>query len=131
MNVKNMQHLAAGKQRGVTLIELLVVLVIISVLAAMVVPQFFGQADEARVKVAKADVANIRNAVEIYRLNNGSYPTSLQEIAGVGKSLRKLPKDPWGKDYHYQVNANAFTLYSTGADGVEGGSGVDEDIKDE
>lgn len=118
-------------QRGVTLIELLVVLVIISVLAAMVVPQFFGQADEAKIKVAKSDISNISNAVEIYKLNNGKYPASLNDLVGKGKVFKKEPLDPWQNPYQFSATGDGFTVISTGADGAVGGSGINSDIKNE
>jgi general secretion pathway protein G len=130
---------------GVTLIEMMVVLVIIALVAAMIVPNVIGRPNEARVAVAKTDVRAIASALELYRLDNRTYPTTTQGLGALvrrptsapepsnwvmGGYLAEEPLDPWGNPYVYRSpgeNGN-FDLVSLGADGAVGGTGVDLDI---
>ena len=132
-------------QRGFTLIEIMVVIVILGILAALVVPNIMSRPDEARVSTAKADIKAISNALNLYRLDNYTYPSTDQGLqalvskpAGSPEAknwnpdgyLSKLPKDGWGNDYQY-ISPGAhgkFDLYSFGADGREGGEGINADI---
>ncbi len=131
--------------RGFTLIEILVVIVILGVLAALIVPNVIQRPDEARVTVAKSDIAAIMQALKLYRLDNQRYPTAEQGLAALvskpevppvppnwksGGYLEKLPKDPWGRPYAY-LNPGVrgeVEVMSLGADGQPGGTGVDADI---
>lgn len=132
-------------EAGVTLIEMMVVLVIIAVVAAMVVPNVIGRPDQARATVAQSDLQSIAGALEIYRLDNRTYPSTAQGLEALvsrptippepvnwasGGYLSAMPKDPWGADYIYRFpgTAGRFDLISLGADGQPGGSGVDADI---
>ena len=74
------------RQAGVTLIEMMVVLVIIAVVAAMVVPNVIGRPDEARVTVAKTDLRAIAGALELYRLDNRTYPQHGAGPRGAGRA---------------------------------------------
>jgi len=130
-------------QLGFTLIELMVVLLIIGVLAALIVPNVLDRADDARVTAAKTDVANLLQALKLYRLDNLRYPTAEQglqallvkpttpPVPGNWKNyLDKLPQDPWGQPYIY-LNPGIkgeVDVMSYGADGQAGGEGRDADI---
>ena len=130
---------------GFTLVELMVVIVIIGLLATIVVINVLPSQDRAMAEKAKADVALLEQAVEMYRLDNLTYPTttdSLQALVSAPASLtqpqryrqggyiRRLPDDPWGRAYLYaQPGRNGpFDIYTLGADGQEGGEGENADI---
>ena len=130
---------------GFTLIEIMVVIVILGVLAALVVPRVLERPDEARAIAAKSDIATILQALKLYRLDNQRYPTGEQGLAALiakpeqppippnwkpGGYLEKVPKDPWGRPFVY-VNPGVkgeIEVFSFGADGQQGGVGIDADI---
>jgi len=136
------------KQSGFTLIEIMVVLAILAGLVAMVAPNIIGEAGAARVKTAKAEMANIGQALDMYRLDNFSYPSTSQGLEALvskpsgtpepknyksGGYMKKLPTDPWGNAYLYlSKKSNDFEIISFGADGEEGGEddGADLSSKD-
>ena len=138
--LSTLRHTAS---RGFTLIELMVVLVIIGVLAALIVPNVLDRADDARVTAAKTDIANLNQALKLYRLDNQRYPTSEQGLQALVTKptsgpaptnwkpyLEKLPNDPWGNPYQY-LNPGVkgpIDIMSFGADGKAGGEGKDADI---
>lgn len=142
------QRTAEPSQRsdaGFSLLELMVVVVILSVLALVVVPRVIDRPDQARQARARADVASIASSVKFYRLDNFRYPTTEQGLQALvsrpsadpvpqnwaeGGYMDRLPKDPWGKVYHYlQPGVHGeFDVFSYGADGTAGGTGSDADI---
>ena len=122
---------AGGRQTGFTLIEVLVVVVILGILAAIIVPNLMDQPAQARITKAQSDLRAIENALNMYRLDNHSYPTTDQGLeALVDKYLPRTPMDPWNRPYQYLSPGvrGQFDLYTLGRDGQPGGEGEDADI---
>jgi general secretion pathway protein G len=138
-------HVPLRKGRGFTLIEVLVVIAILGILAALIVPKIMGRPDEARRVAARQDVATIMQALKLYRLDNGRYPTADQGLKALvekptsepvpnnwkpGGYLERLPNDPWDNPYQY-LNPGVhgeIDVFSYGADGKPGGEANDADI---
>jgi general secretion pathway protein G len=135
----------ARYQRAFTLIELLVVVLILGILGGLIIPRVIDRPDQARVVAAKNDINTIMNALKLYRLDNGVYPSADQALQALVKKpdtgdiprnwksggyIEKLPKDPWGHDYLY-LNPGVRSdvdVVSYGADGQPGGEGYNADI---
>jgi general secretion pathway protein G len=134
-------------ERGFTLIELMVVIVILGILAGLIIPRIMGRPDEARRAKARMQIESLETALKLYKLDNGSYPTTEQglqalveqpSIAPAAKNWRqggyleknKVPKDPWGNDFVYisPGTHGEFDFSSLGADGEPGGEGKNKDI---
>ena len=118
-------------QSGFTLIELLVVMVIIGLLAALVVPKFFGHVDKAMQQDAQAQIELLGQALDLYRLENHKYPSTDEGLEKIALYLKKeVPKDPWGNNYTYTSPGEHgdYDLVSFGADSVEGGENNNKDI---
>lgn len=134
-------------ERGVTLLEVVVVVIILGLLAALVGPRIFGRVSEAQSETARTQIRLLTLALDNYRFDNGSYPTTAQGLAALrqrpttdpvprawkGPYLRReVPDDPWGRPYLYrspgEVNPAEFDLLTLGRDGQPGGEGDDADI---
>jgi general secretion pathway protein G len=134
-----------SSEAGFTLLELMVVVVIIGLLATIVMINVLPSQDRAMQEKARADVSVLEQAVESYRLDNFTFPTTEQGLAALvsppaglnrpdryreGGYIRRLPDDPWGNPYQYALpgERGRFDVYSFGADGRKGGEGGDADI---
>lgn len=137
--------IATNIQQGFTLIEVMVVVVILGILAAVVVPRIMDNPDKARVTKAKQDIRAMESALNLYRLDNFTYPNTEQGLEALtsapsdlvnsdnykqGGYIRKLPTDPWGSAYLYLSPGenSEIDIYSLGSDGAPGGTGVAADI---
>lgn len=135
--------------RGFTFIEIMVVVAILAILAALVVPRIMGRTDDAKRTAAKVQIRNIEGALQLYKLDNGIYPTTEQGLKAlvekpsvgvipkkwkIGGYLPKLPEDPWGNPYKYLSPVQRadqkldYEVTSLGTDGEVGGEGVNADI---
>ena len=133
-------------QKGFTLIEIMVVVAIIAILGATVVPLIMDRPNEARVVRAKNDIASFSSALELYKLDNFNYPSTDQGLEALVTKpagdpepvnwnrsgyVKRLAKDPWGRDYLYNNEGGDFEIVSLGNDGAEGGEDFDADISNQ
>lgn len=128
------------RMRAFTLFELLVVMAILAVIVAIVAPNLIGKADDANIQAARVQLEQVSGAIDLYRLETGSYPPDLQALLepppGLerwnGPYLRKrsLLTDPWRQPLGYRQPGEhgAFDVLSYGADGQPGGTGSSADI---
>jgi len=124
----------------------MVVITILGVLAALIVPRVVGRTDDAKIAAAKQDIASIMQALKLYRLDNGRYPTTDQGLQALltrpttepmpsnwkqgGYLQGGVRKDPWQNDYMYVYPGQhgEYDVYTYGADGQEGGEGINADM---
>jgi general secretion pathway protein G len=119
------------KTRGFTLIEVMVVVVILSILAAIIVPRVMDRPDTARLVKAQSDIRALESALNLYKLDNFDYPSTDEGLeALVPKYIARLSNDPWGNPYLYLSPGlhGDMDVYTLGADGLQGGSGMNADI---
>jgi general secretion pathway protein G len=131
-----------ARQRGFSLIEIMVVVVIMGIMAGLVVPNLLRRPDQARVVAARQDISSIFQALKLYRLDNGHYPSATQGLQALVQQpgdekmpawhsyLDRLPTDPWGHPYQY-LNPGVkgeIDVFSLGADNKPGGEDSDADI---
>jgi len=136
-NLKILNKLA----RGFTLIEVMVVVVIMAILAAIIVPRIMSRPDEAKLVKVKQDIASISDALDLYRIDNGQYPTQAQGLAALVKKpstppvpenyspdgyLKEMPTDPWGHPYHYVIPGKhgPVDIFTNGENNLPGGTGI-------
>jgi general secretion pathway protein G len=135
-----------GKRRsGFTLVEILVVVVILGLLATLVIPRVVGRGEEAKRTATLVQIRSLEQALDLYKLDNGFYPTTEQGLealvakpAGTPEPrnyrddgyMKKVPMDPWGRPYVYRSPGEhgETDLFSFGPDGAEGGEGRNSDI---
>lgn len=126
-------------QRGFTLIEVMVVVVILGILAAIIVPKIMSRPEQARMIKAKQDILAIQSALDLYKLDNGFYPSTDQGIQALVTKptnspipqnwkpdgyLQKLPTDPWGEAYQYMNENETLRIFTYGPKGKEGDSEI-------
>jgi general secretion pathway protein G len=133
------------REEGFTLVELMVVVVIIGLLATVVVLNVLPSQDRARIEKARADIGRIEQALEMFRLDMGRYPTTDEGLDALvlppsdprlsanypdGGYINRLPDDPWGGPYQYLFPGEhgRFDVFTLGADGRPGGDGPAADI---
>ena len=132
------------KNQGFTLLEIIVVVTIIAILAAYIAPKVAGRVDDARISKAKSDIRVLESSLELYKLDNFTYPSVDQGLDALvnkpsgenarnwrdGGYIKKLTKDPWGNEYRYVYPGSngEFDVFSLGADAAVGGEGEAADI---
>jgi len=138
-----MMNLSRKRVSGMTLIEILVVLVLIGIVLGIVGGNFIGRGEKAKADAAKIEIGQIGQSLDLFKLEIGRYPSSQEGLQALisappgvnnwnGPYWKKstLPKDPWGNDYKYVApgQSGPYDIVSYGADGKEGGEGVNKDI---
>lgn len=132
-------------QKGFTLIEIMVVVVILGILAAIVVPKIMSRPEQAKIVKAKQDILAIGEALDMYKLDNGSYPTTDQGLMALVKKptatpvpgdwrkggyLKTLPQDPWQHTYQYLSPGQHgdYDVFSYGKNGSAGSNAAKSEI---
>lgn len=136
---KHSQSMNYRNISGFTLIEVMVVVVILGILAAIIVPKIMSRPEQARMVKVKQDILAIQNALDLYKLDNGIYPTTDQGLqALVNKPtvppvprdwksdgyLQEVPIDPWGEAYQYMNDNDKAKIFSYGPKGKDGNSEI-------
>jgi general secretion pathway protein G len=131
-------------RKGFTLIEIMIVVVILALLATLVVPNIIGQGERAKQKIVCVQMKSLEDALKSFKIEEGNYPTTQEGLKALVQNPNPqkyknypkdgflggdLPKDPWGNDYIYINNNGKIDILSLGADGKEGGSGENKDIR--
>lgn len=132
-------------KRGFTLLEIMIVVVILGLLAALVVPNLIGQGEQAKDKLVCVQMKSLKDALDSFKVQEGRYPSTEEGLMALIKNpdtekyknyprggflgSDKLPKDPWGNNYIYINEDGKIDIISLGADGKEGGSGENKDIR--
>lgn len=134
------QQMLNAAQAGFTIVEILVVVVIIGILATMIIPKLASRPEQARIVKVKQDLLTLQNAMDLYKLDNGIYPSTEQGLeALVNKPssapiprnyksegyLQDIPEDPWGEAYQYRNLGDRARVFSFGPKGREGGEEID------
>lgn len=137
-----LQTIRIKQNQGFSLIEIMVVVVIIGILTAIVVPRIMTRPEQARLVKVQADISGIQSALDLYKLDNGFYPSTDQGLRALirrfatdprpmnwkpGGYLYRIPVDPWGRAYHYlnpgEHNPNGVDIFTYGPTGQPGGTG--------
>lgn len=134
------KNAATRRHRGFTLIELMVVLLIIGLLAGLIGLKVLDRIDEAKVTSATAEIHTLHEAIKLYYRDTSKLPDDLidlyeqpTDVDGWKQYIESKSQleDPWGNEYMYLIEdegARKWDIYSLGADGEEGGDGIDGDI---
>ncbi len=132
-------------ESGLTLIEITIVIVILGLLASFIAPRVLSAPDKAKVAKAKVEISALENALEMYAIEVGDYPTAEQNLRALWEAPNPAPEnwsgpyitkpaftDPWGNNYVYAypgIHAGYnYDLYSFGKDGKQGGTDFSTDI---
>ena len=143
-----------AREAGMTLIEILVVLTLIGVVLGIVGSNYLGKSEQAKAKAAKIEIEQISQALDLFKLELGRYPSTQEGLQALVAAIRgrptpsvaappglanwagpywkksTTPKDPWSHEYKYASPGThgAYDIISLGADGVEGGEGANKDV---
>ncbi len=140
-------HSFYKNKQGFSFLELMVVVVILGILATYIAPRFLDRTDDAKAVKAKIDIVSLGTALQLYKLDNGNYPTTDQGLFALIEKpsteplplnwkdkgyLEKahIPKDPWSREYIYLSPGiyGDYDIISYGADGALGGDGKNRDV---
>lgn len=124
------------RNSGFTLLEMVIVLGIIAMILGGAIFAMKGIGDAAKLKQVEADFKSFESALQMYKLNAGSFPTTQQGLKALQEKpsstpvprrwvqvMSKIPLDPWDAPYQYRFpgkkRANEFEMISKGPDGME------------
>ena len=130
------------RRGGFTLVEMMVVIVIIGILATVLITQISGRADRAKAEATKAMIAQIGQALDLFKLDHNHYPLRLDDLLvpptdidpkkwPPGGYLKKAARDGWDHEFIYRVpgtKGQPYDVVSLGEDAHEGGEGYAEDL---
>lgn len=137
---------ALKRCEGFSFIEVMIVVVILAILATLLIPRVMGRTEDAKRAAAKAQIANIESALQLYKLDNGNVPSPEQGLKALverpssgpaasnwkaGGYIGKVPADPWGFPYKYttpSTQGGEYDIISFGADGTPGGEEKNADV---
>lgn len=134
---KRFEAIKYQRAQGFTLIEIMVVVVILGILAALIVPKIMSRPEQARIVKVKQDIISIKSALDLYKLDNGRYPSTDQGLQALVTKptsspapmnwkadgyLDELPIDPWGQEYQYLNDSEKLKIFSYGPQGKDGNS---------
>jgi general secretion pathway protein G len=151
--MKDQKHSAkeqtSTRRAGFSLLEIMAVVVIMGLLMSIIGVSISGQIDKARLATARAQIAQLESALELYRMDNGRYPTTAQGLEALVRRPAEAPEprdyprggylskrdallDPWREPFQYASpgthNAHGFDLWTLGADQTPGGEAGDSDL---
>jgi general secretion pathway protein G len=133
-----------NKQSGFTLIEIMVVVTILAILAGIVVQRLSSRPEQAKIIRAKQDIMTLENALSLYKLDNGFFPSTEQGLKSLierptteplpqnwpmGGYIKKVPLDPWNHEYHYQNDNDNIKIFTYGASNKPGESEISNQEK--
>lgn len=116
--------------RGFSLIEIMVVVTLMAILVGLGTVYFMGRLDEGKISTARTQAFEIAKALDLYKLQSGSYPTTAEGLDVLANPprgqpiMKEIPKDPWGREYNYAIpgtrNPKGFDVWSDGPNGTGG-----------
>ncbi len=139
--MRRRHHRKRRHATGFTLIEIMIVLAILVLLVAMVGPRLLNTQEKADQKITVTQIKNLEQALDLYKVDNRSYPTTEEGLSALLKppadaaraanwagpylDEEQLPVDPWGQVYHYEYpgthggSPDKPNIWSFGPDGKE------------
>lgn len=143
--LKDMRTVVAESQKGMSLVEILIALTLMGIAGTFVAGKIYERLESGQIDSAKIQIRNLASRVKEFRGFCGYYPTTDQGLDALiekptgGRECNKypagglidggkIPKDPWDFEFVYESDGKSFDIKSLGADGAEGGEGVDADI---
>jgi len=143
-----LKRLHRRRLAGFSLAEILIAISILAIISLLILPRLFGKTEKARRTAALMDIeSGLPGALDDFENDNGFYPTTEQGLKALvekpnygppcrnwqGPYLKKKNfRDPWGNPYVYRLpgshNQKGYDLFSLGADGKEGGEGINKDL---
>jgi len=136
-------RLTSKNNRGFTIIEMMIVLAIIAMVMGFVTTNIIKRFDESRVSATKIQIKQLGVILDDYRRVCGQYPSTEQGLHALVQAptagrlckhydpegfIKKIPQDAWNNDFVFTSDGNKYEIKSLGANGQEGGEGINKDI---